>query len=388
MGFALFDREMRYVRVNVALTELNGLPEEAHIGVRPTELLPHLAEQVLGVFRRVLDGEESVSDVEVSGATYADPGLERHLLTNWYPIRDDGEIVGVGVFVSDITDRVRAERGIRLAADVGEALDAALGVDERLERLADLLVPALGDFCTIEFLGPDGRQPGGRRGARRSRSARRAGRWGALAATDHPAAAIETPIAARGRPLGALTLGMSRSGRRYDDQDVALARQLAARVGVANDNARLFEGQRHIAATLQRSILPPSLPDIPGMEAAALLPDGRRPGGGGDFYDLFGVEDGWAAVMGDVCGKGVEAAALTSLARHGVRIISRGNPAPSAVLQELNEVIVRDRGLDPLLHGALRAAGDGGGRGRGHGRERGPSPAAGGPRRRRSGDAG
>ena len=350
----MFDLEMRYIRVNQALTELNGMPEEAHIGVRPTDVLPELAEQVLGVFRRVIDAEETVSDVEVSGTTPAAPGVERHLLSDWYPIREDGEVVGVGVFVSDITSRVRAERGITLVAAVGEALDAALGVDERLERLAELLVPALADFCTIAVTNPDGgtRIVAGAHVEPDRQDALIAA--GTPPAVDHPDALVEAAMVARGRSLGTITLGMGPSARRYDEQDVALARQLSARAAVAIDNARLFEGQQRIAATLQRSMLPPRLPAIPGIEAAARFsPMGDGHEVGGDFYDLFDVNDGWAAVMGDVCGKGVEAAALTSLARHGIRIISRGTPLPSDVLRELNEVFIRDRGLDARFSTAL-----------------------------------
>ncbi len=333
---------MRYVRVNVALAEMHGLPEEEHVGVRATDLVPGLAEQVLGVFRRVLDAEEPVEDVEVSGRLPGDPGVEHHLLLTWYPVREDGEVVGVGVFVADITARVRAERGLKLLADVGEALDTALGVDERLERLAELLVPTLADFCTIDLVAPDGDT------THRVASAEAPGLTGGGDGSPDPARLIETPLVARGRPLGVLTVGTGPSGRHFDDEDAALVRQLSARAGLAIDNARLFEGQQHIAATLQRSMLPPRLPDIPGVEAAARFsPMGDGLEVGGDFYDLFAVDDAWVAVVGDVCGKGVEAAALTSLARHGIRAVSRGNPAPSAVLRALNEVIVQDRGLDP-----------------------------------------
>lgn len=338
---------MRYVRVNQALAEMHGLPEDDHIGMRASELVPHLAEQVLGVFRRVLDAEESVEDVQVSGGIPSDPGVEHHLLLTWYPVRDEGEVVGVGVFVADITARVRAERGLKLLADVGEALDTALGVEERLERLAELVVPTLADFCTIDTVGPDGgvgRVAGTHVNPALAADVRRAG-IGAL--VGEPTDLVEAPLIARGRMLGTLTLGTGASGRRYDERDATLIRQLSWRAALAIDNARLYDAQRHIAVTLQRGILPPALPEIPGVEAAARFsPMGDGLEVGGDFYDLFAVGDAWMAVMGDVCGKGVEAAALTSLARHGIRTISRGGSAPGEVLRELNDVIVQSRGLD------------------------------------------
>ena len=163
VGFALLDLEMRYVRVNEALAEINGIEQEDHIGRRPTEILPGVpGEQIVTCFRRVLETGEQVADVEISGETPALPGVERHWLVNWYPVRHDEEIVGVGSFVTDITDRMRAERGISLLAGVGEALDATLGVDERLARLADLVVPSLADFCTIETDDGSGRARDGR----------------------------------------------------------------------------------------------------------------------------------------------------------------------------------------------------------------------------------
>ena len=100
-------------------------------------------------FQRVLETGEQIADIEISGETPARPGAERHWLVSWYPVRHDDEIVAVGAFVTDITERMRAERGLALLAEVGEALDATLGVDERLARLADLVVPGLADFCTI-----------------------------------------------------------------------------------------------------------------------------------------------------------------------------------------------------------------------------------------------
>lgn len=391
VGFALFDRHLRYVRVNVQLAQINGIEAAEHIGRRPMELLPGIpAEAVTAAFRRVLDTEASFSAVEISGVTPADPGVEHHWLSSWYPVREDGEVVGVGMFLSDITGRVRAERGITLLSDVGEALDATLGVDERLARLADLLVPVLADFCTIDAV--DG--AGGTRlvacahadadGAGLLRDLRergvldaavpvafgRAAPRGAAELIDLPPAALEraalasgdpeglralaprsivvAPIMARGRRLGTLALGMGSSGRRHDDGHVSLARQLARRAGLALDNARLYEDQRRIARTLQRSLLPPDLPRPPGLDVAARFsPMGGGNEVGGDFYDMFAAGESWIALIGDVCGKGAEAAALTSLARHGLRTLARDDPTPSRVLAELNDVIVRERGLEP-----------------------------------------
>ena len=391
VGFALFDLEMRYVRVNEALAEINGIAAEDHIGRRPSELLPaELSQSIAPHFRRVLDGEEAMADIEISGTTPAAPGVVRHWLTSWYPVRADGEIVAVGVFASEITSRVRAERGIALLSDVGEALDATFGVDERLARLAELLVPTVGDFCTIDTLGPDGEphlvasahsDPGGVELMRRLRARTAAddrsplpvahvlrtglpetfeltpealdefvaeSSAGDLLRDLGPRAVIVLPIAARGRVLGVLVIGTSTSGRVYDDDHLALGRQLARRAGLAVDNARLYENERRIARTLQRSLLPPALPEIPGLDVAARFsPMGHGDDVGGDFYDVFMAGESWVAAIGDVCGKGAEAAALTSLARHGIRALGRDDAPPSAVLSALNDVIIGERGLEP-----------------------------------------
>ena len=288
-----------------------------------------------GPFRRVLDSGETVEDLEVAAPTAADPGRDHTWLATWYPVRHDGEIVAVGVFVTDITARVRAERGLQLLFDVGEALDATLGVEERLARLAALVVPTLGDFCTIEMLEASGE------------ARLLAGAPLPEAADADPDRLIAVPLRARGRQLGTLTLRMGPSGRRYDDADRVLALQLGRRAGLAVDNARLYDAQLTIADTLQRSLLPPALPEIPGLEAAARYsPMGDGVEVGGDFYDLFAAGRSWVAVIGDVCGKGVEAAALTSLVRHSVRALAREDPAPRAALERLNETIIAERGLE------------------------------------------
>ncbi|RYU09722.1 SpoIIE family protein phosphatase [Nocardioides iriomotensis] len=103
---------------------------------------------------------------------------------------------------------------------------------------------------------------------------------------------------------------------------------------------------RSLARTLQRTLLPPSTPSIPGLEfAAAFRPAGEGAEVGGDFYDAFQVAaDDWVVVLGDVCGKGVEAAIVTALARHTIRAVVVGMHAPSQALSALNEVLLRQDG--------------------------------------------
>jgi sigma-B regulation protein RsbU (phosphoserine phosphatase) len=108
------------------------------------------------------------------------------------------------------------------------------------------------------------------------------------------------------------------------------------------DNARLYESRSRVAMTLQQALLPPALPDIEGIEIAAryrVAESGTEIGG--DFYDLFEVGEGaWAVIVGDVCGKGTEAAALTGLFRHTVRAAAVRERLPSRVLALTNDAII------------------------------------------------
>ena len=123
------------------------------------------------------------------------------------------------------------------------------------------------------------------------------------------------PLIARNRTLGTISLLSLSPHRAYGAEEAALAEELARRAALVVDNARLFERQLHIARTLQRSLLPPSVPRIPGMELAARYrAAGEGNEVGGDFYDAFESSDGaWILTIGDVCGKGPEAAAVTGL---------------------------------------------------------------------------
>ncbi|WP_329052984.1 SpoIIE family protein phosphatase [Amycolatopsis sp. NBC_01488] len=119
----------------------------------------------------------------------------------------------------------------------------------------------------------------------------------------------------------------------------------------------------HLAGTLQRSLLPPTLPHVAGLQVAAHYQAASRDQVGGDFYDLFPLDDGrWAFFLGDVCGKGPEAAALTSLARYALRSAAIYDPAPIAVLTNLNTVLQHDHNSSRFctaLFGLLAPDGDG-----------------------------
>lgn len=162
-----------------------------------------------------------------------------------------------------------------------------------------------------------------------------------------PAALLCVPLTARGRFLGAITFGCTRDIQ-PSDAAVGVARDLGERVSLAIDRASLYLDRSRVAATLQDSLLPPNLPEIPGMRLAArYLPARAEVDVGGDFYDVFeaGRRD-WVFVIGDVCGKGAEAAAVTALARHTIRATVLRTRRPRMVLGRVNEALLRHTGQE------------------------------------------
>jgi serine phosphatase RsbU (regulator of sigma subunit) len=153
---------------------------------------------------------------------------------------------------------------------------------------------------------------------------------------------IAVPLVKRGRVLGAMQFVNSKTSRAYTDADVTLAYAVGARIASTLVNIRLTEHQRMIATTLQASLLPESLPEIPGLEIAVRYwAAGEGTQVGGDFYDVFELDDGWAVVIGDVCGTGAQAASLTGLVRHTIRAVAWQSAPHDAVLLQVNNAVLR-----------------------------------------------
>jgi PAS domain S-box-containing protein len=125
IGLGFWDRELRYVRLNAALAEMNGVPREAHIGKTVEEVLPEMDPAVMESFRRVLATGETVRH-EVSGITPAAPGRKRWWSVTYHPVRAGDEVQGVGAVCEEITDAKQAEaERVRLLAAAREARDEA-----------------------------------------------------------------------------------------------------------------------------------------------------------------------------------------------------------------------------------------------------------------------
>jgi PAS domain S-box-containing protein len=165
VGIGFWDTELRYVRVNEALAEINGLPRDEHPGKTLAEVVPGLAAQLEPLYRRVLETGEPYMHVEATGEVASTPGDVRHWLTSYYPVRTaSGEVIGLGAVVLEITDRRRAEdersRRVRQQAVVAELGQVALsGAD--LDRLLQDAVARLAATLDVEYakvleLLPDG----------------------------------------------------------------------------------------------------------------------------------------------------------------------------------------------------------------------------------------
>jgi serine phosphatase RsbU (regulator of sigma subunit) len=294
-----------------------------------------------------------------------------------------------GIWVASLRARLHREQAAsELLAEAGGLMEDDLDQRQRAQHLAALAVPTLGDAAMVDMVTPEGLIE---RVAAQSRGTDLAEMFVKLRADapidpqgPHPVAevirtgrtmnlnqlsdeeidrittreneremlrrhrfqaCIVLPLGARGAVLGALTLWIMRPAKAFDETARRTAKRLADRAALALDNARLHEQQAHIASVLQHSLLPRSLPSIRGFEASSrFLPAGEAYEVGGDFYDVFRSGSGtWMAVIGDVCGKGPEAASLTALARYTVRTASTAKSAPSEVLRTLHESISAER---------------------------------------------
>lgn len=170
-------------------------------------------------------------------------------------------------------------------------------------------------------------------------------RYPELLHTVRHAAHASAPLLLDGEVIGVLGLSFDRpSAFECDHRD--LLRDIARRCAQAIERGRLYHERSEVARTLQEGLLPDALPEIPGVRLAAhLQPLGRGNEVGGDFYDAFQLPDGrWLLTMGDVCGKGAEAALVTALARHTLEAVALLDPDPVRMLRRINEGLRRRSG--------------------------------------------
>jgi Stage II sporulation protein E (SpoIIE)/GAF domain len=236
-----------------------------------------------------------------------------------YLLDRDGSIattVAVGVD-SDLAREVE-----RVRASVPLDLDGAHPVAEVLRSGRPRVVADLTDPAMLEQIAARGEH---------QRLMREAG---------YRSAAV-FPMIARGRTQGAISFLHVGNDARYDRDVLEVLADLTDRAALSYDNARLYAERTHVAHTLRRSLMPSVLPAIPGLELASFFrPLGAGSEVGGDFYDAFGDERCCWLVVGDVCGKGAEAAALTGFLRHTTVAYAREADSPGIVLARVNEAML------------------------------------------------
>jgi len=302
VGLAFMDTSFRYVRVNEALAAINGLSAEEHFGRTLRDVLgDELADGIEPYHRRVLETGEPVLDLPAAGHSAASPEESRNWLISYYPVRDAADaVIGVGVVITDVTEREQARAaaeaaGERLSvlAEASQQLAGTLDYESTLANLADLLLPRFADWYAVDIVDGSGfrriavvhKDPSKAEWAEKSKTlfapqadelegAARAVRTGEAilyreinddllaASTLEPEhhvvlrelgmeSAMCVPLTAGGRTYGALTLVSADPGRLFDEEELDFARHLGRRAAVAVDNARLYrQAERRASAAL------------------------------------------------------------------------------------------------------------------------------------------
>jgi hypothetical protein len=305
-------------------------------------------------------------------------------------------LFAAGVIHVAVTRLRDQRRGMEFLTAASAQLDASLDPTETLRRIAEFAVPELAELCVIDVL--EGREsiggtvaaavdPSLAAGVERSPAALRLDpggidpvhkvlRGGAPFVVNDPnvlkqpvgsderqrsmqaggyRAIAVLPMVARGRTQGAISYVHLRPGARFGPGQLVVLEDFTARAAMAFDNARLYAERDHVAHTLQRSLVPPALSVIPGLELASCFrPMGAGNEVGGDFYDAFVANDGSWLVVGDVCGKGAEAAAVTAFLRHTIVAYARESTSPARVLLDVNRAML-DQGFDDRFATAVLA---------------------------------
>jgi serine phosphatase RsbU (regulator of sigma subunit)/anti-sigma regulatory factor (Ser/Thr protein kinase) len=273
---------------------------------------------------------------------------------------------------------LRRQTWLTFLAEASELLAQSLDVDLTMALIPQLVVPRLGQWCAVhtidewgqlrlasaihadESMLPTLREVLLEQGLESALTQlREASRCGSQVPIGPPMDGFAVALVARGQPLGTLAVGRHLR-HRHDPDEVAVLEDVARRAALAIDNARIHDERRRVAHTLQKSLLPPMLPTVAGIGfAAEYVPTGDTAEVGGDFYDVLPMPDGrWLVVVGDVAGKGVQAATVTGLVRNVLRVLVRDGKTLQEALAQLNETLA-ERGAGRYCTLALAAVAHG-----------------------------
>ena len=385
VGIAVFDLDLRYVRVNDAYAEVSGIPAEDHIGGQLGDVVP-LQADVSADLRRVVTTGRTILGRGVEIVTGSRETDRRYFTVSYFPVRSTaGTLVGAGLTLVEVTEAKRAEaeraallqtaeaahQRLSILATASTVLTTTMELEELLARLTRVLTPMAADWCVIELIGRDGRVEH----VAASHRSRDAAQDLAAALRARPVAvdgdgpiaevlrsgqarlfgpeaipelaahfplysSVMVPIESRGRVLGVLILA-NEGDRRLDDDDLDLAVEIAHRAALALGNARAFQQEHEIAESLQRALLPTTVPVVPGLELAVryvAATDGASVGG--DWYDVLAFDDGTTGiVVGDVVGHDIAASTSMGQLRSAIRIYAWEEHArPAAALGRVDRL--------------------------------------------------
>lgn len=396
IGLSVHAPDLSILRVNRAVARFAQLAPAEVRGRRTGDFLigPDV-ETIERRLRRVLATGEPLIFTEQPCRLRSDPGHERVVSVSAFRMEDpSGDVLGVTQLVEDVTDRYRARRRLALLNRASARIGTTLDLDQTTRELADVAVPDLADAVSVDLLEPvaqgeepateaigrvrrmalhsvvaqalevmfpagevfhfDARTPQARCLAERQpileavlesspgwyfQDPERAQR--ALGLGAH--SLIVVPLTARGQLLGLLSLWRAKRPEPFEEDDLTLAEEFAARAAVCIDNARRYSRQHQAALTLQRSLLPRELPEHSAVELAhRYLPADPATGVGGDWFDVIPLSGARVAlVVGDVVGHGLHAAATMGRLRTAVHTLAGLDYAPDEVLSHLDDLVNR-----------------------------------------------
>ncbi|HEX9774304.1 MAG TPA: SpoIIE family protein phosphatase [Actinomycetota bacterium] len=395
-GFALFDEDLRVIRVNDRLARVLGVSVDACMGQSPAEAFPSIAPDIEPRLRFVIEQRQPVADVEIAIPSRRN-GEARYWSASFYPVRTpDGALLGVGTVMVDISERKRSEILLMSQKEALEAIAREGGLATVLESLAKLVESRCREDVRVAVMVLDEQRRRLRLGAAPSVPEafgaaidglpvdETSGSCAAAAATrkrvvvadiaTHPSwsssrdialahglhAAWSSPIVASdGAVLGTCCMYATQA-RAPVPPELALLDILTSSAAIAIErdhvekarehmrererraDQELYEREHRIAETLQRSMLPEVLPDVPDIEVAArYIPASGHAEVGGDWYDVFSMRDGrLGIVIGDVAGHGVAAAAAMGQVRVALRAYAMESLSPSESLRRLNGLLL------------------------------------------------
>ncbi|MFG2195757.1 SpoIIE family protein phosphatase [Streptomyces sp. NPDC048639] len=396
VALTVYDTELRCVRQNEAMGRVMGVTQQERMGRRVDDVLSGPdTEAWENRMREVMGSGEAVVGFRIRGRTAADPDRDHVFSADASALRDaEGRILGVCATVGDVTAQHLARERLAVLNEASLRIGSTLDVARTAQELADIAVPGVADFASVDLLEPllHGDEPGPATGAAElRRMAHRSVNEGApesvvdigdvdvypyrappvraltarrpvvLRVTDpsvlqwfeddRPRAEgavrygfhsfMLAPIRARGVTLGVTMFIRSGSREPFNEDDVVLAEELVRRAGICVDNARRYTREHTTALALQRSLLPQELPRQPALDIAfRYLPADSQFGVGGDWFDVIPLSGARVALtVGDVAGHGLHASATMGRLRTAVRTLADVDLPPDELLTHLDDLV-------------------------------------------------